>query len=272
LAETVAEFQASDGYVWKYRQIMPDAPPRGHVVLLHGIQSHGGWYIPCAQWLAQNGWTVSLLDRRGSGLNEANRGDAPSFRRLIDDIAEFLQTLPTPRFLVGISWGGKLAVALQKRHPGLCSGMALVAPGIRAQVRPPFLRRLRIFGARFIRPRKLFPIPLSDPALFTANPERQSFIANDPLSLRDATARFLVKSRRLDHYVRRCRKHVTVPTLLLLAGRDRIIDNERTRRFVGKFAGPVEVIVYPSASHTLDFEPSRPPHWEDLTRWLSARL
>jgi len=205
-------------------------------------------------------------------MNQAARGDAPSFRRLLDDIAEFLETLPAPRLVIGISWGGKLAVALQRRHPGLCSGIALVTPGLRAKVRPPFLRRLRILAARFVRPKKLFSIPLSDPALFTANPERQAFIANDPLSLRDATARFLVKSRRLDHYVRRCKKHVTVPTLLLLAGQDRIIDNERTRQFVSKFAGPVEVIEYPSASHTLDFEPSRPPNWEDLTRWLAAKL
>ena len=272
MAETIAEFRASDGYVWKYRHFPVDGQTLGSVVILHGIQSHGGWYLEVAEWLAKHNWAVTLLDRRGSGINQVDRGDARSFKRLLDDIAEFLPTQPKPCFVMGISWGGKLAVALQRRHPGLCDGIILVAPGIKPRIRTRLFQRLRIFANRLVVPRRLFPIPLNDPTLFTANPARQAFIANDPLTLRDATARFMVKSVRLDGYVRRCRRHVTVPTLLLLAGQDRIIDNDRTRRFVAKFAGPVEVFEYPSAHHTLDFESSRPPHWDDLVRWLTARL
>ena len=37
-------FTACDGYVWKYRRYEPVRPPRASLVLLHGIQSHGGWY------------------------------------------------------------------------------------------------------------------------------------------------------------------------------------------------------------------------------------
>lgn len=120
-------FTAGDGYVWQFRRYEPTGTPRASVVLLHGIQSHGGWYGDTCQGLADNGYSVSFLDRRGCGLNDRGRGDAPSFRRLLDDIAEFLRDQPRPRFLVGISWGGKLAVALQRRHPGLTDGLVLIA-------------------------------------------------------------------------------------------------------------------------------------------------
>jgi alpha-beta hydrolase superfamily lysophospholipase len=62
-----------------------------------------------------------------------------------------------------------------------------------------------------------------------------------------------------------------LPVLTLLAGRDRIIDNRRTRDFVGRFAGPKEVVEYPEAHHTLEFEPDPENHLRDLIGWLNRR-
>ena len=74
----------------------------------------------------------------------------------------------------------------------------------------------------------------------------------------------------MDVYSRFARAHVTVPTLLLLAGRDCVIDNAATRRYASRFAGPVQTIEYPDAHHTLEFEAAGPPFHEDLSRWLAG--
>ena len=280
---TLEEFASKDGYRWKYRQYVPAGTPKGAVVFLHGIQSHGGWYESSCNHLCQAGYQVSFLDRRGSGLNLLDRGDAPGgFRRLLDDIGEFLTALPRtvprghtvgrlPVFLAGISWGGKLAVALERRHPGLIDGMVLMCPGLFAKVRPPLFQRLRIFFLRWITPRKRFPIPLNDPELFTASPRWQQFLRDDPLRLHDATARFLVESVRLDGYLRFVPKYVHVPVLLLLAESDRVIRNEKTRAFVDRFATPdKKAIEYPGAHHTLEFEPDPDVFLSDIKTWLDA--
>jgi alpha-beta hydrolase superfamily lysophospholipase len=217
---------------------------------------------------------VSFLDRRGSGRNTEARGDTPSFRRLLDDIAEFLRPLrqeepALPIFLAGISWGGKPVTALQRRHPGLCDGLALLCPGFRPQVRPSRKERLGILLSRLVAPRRLFAVPLSDPQLFTATPHWQQFIRDDPLSLRQATARFFVESVRLDLYLRFALSHVRLPILLLLAEHDRIIDNARTRAFVERFAAAdKEVHEFAGAHHTLEFEADPEPFIADLLRWL----
>jgi len=183
-----------------------------------------------------------------------------------------MASLQRPRFLVGISWGGKLAVGLQRRHPGLTDGLVLIAPGLCPLVRPPFGERLRIFASRFLAPRKRFPIPLNEPELFTANPEGREFIRADPLALREATARLLFESGRMDVYLRFAARHVTIPTLLLLAGRDRIIDNSATRRFIQQFpTTDTTIIEYPDAHHTLEFEAGGPPFLADLIEWLDRR-
>ena len=269
----VETFAASDGYRFHYRLYPAQGRRRGQVVAIHGIQSHGGWYGGCCRHLAEAGWEVAFLDRRGSGLNQEARGDAPSFRRLVADIDEFIRArCDRPPFLLAISWGGKLGVALEYLHPGRTAGLALLTPGICPRVRPPLGQRLGIALARLVRPGRLFPIPLDDPALFTATPRWQQFIRDDPLALRRGTARLLVASVFLDFFLRRSPPRVRVPALVLLGGRDRIIDNRRTRAYVGRFAATDrQVIEYPEAHHTLEFEPDPGPVFRDVERWLEAR-
>jgi acylglycerol lipase len=277
---TVESFTTGDGYGCQYRRYPAAGAPRAEVVCVHGIQSHAGWYEYSCTRLAQAGFAVSFLDRRGSGMNQEARGDAPGFRRLLDDLADFLRPLREqakarglPVFLVAISWGGKLATALQRRHPGLVDGLALLCPGFYARVKPPLQQRLGILWCRLFAPRRLFPIPLSDPQLFTANPRWQQFLRDDPLSLRQATARLLLESARLGGYLRFVRKHVTVPVLLMLAGKDRIIRNDRTRLYVERLASAdKEVLEYPEAHHTLEFEPEPDRFVDDLRGWLERHL
>ena len=284
IAYSVAEHQAGDGYRWKYRKYPAAGDARGIVVFIHGIQSHSGWYEYSCTQLSRAGFDVYFLDRRGAGMNAEQRGDAPSFRRLLDDLAEFLAALPRnvsrgntvarlPVFLAAISWGGKLAVALERRHPGLVDGLVLLCPGFFAKVRPTFWQRIGILLARLFRPRKKYPIPLNEPDLFTATPRWQQFLRDDPLRLHQATARLLVESVRLDGYLRFTAKYVHVPVLMLLASEERIIRNDRTRAYFERFASrDKEIIEYAGAHHTLEFEPDPDRFIGDIRAWLDKRV
>jgi alpha-beta hydrolase superfamily lysophospholipase len=269
---SVETFTASDGYRWYFRRYLPSGPPRAQVVFLHGIQSHGGWYTYSCGRLCQDGYAVSFLDRRGSGLNQEGRGDASSYRRLVDDVAEFIksQGATVPVFLAAISWGGKVAVAALRQRPDLVNGLILLCPGFFPQVRPPFKERLTIAWSRLAAPQRLFDIPLNNVELFTATPHWQAFLRGDPLSLQRATARLLVESVRLDRTIRSAAPRITVPVLLLLAERDRIILNKLTRDYVQHFAAQdKEVIEYPNAHHTLEFEPDPERFLADIKSWLA---
>src|SRR5258707_10418895 len=115
-------FPASDGYRWFNRHYPASGKPNACVVGVHGIQSHGGWYEASSRHLRDAGCEGWFADRRGSGRNEQDRGDTPSFRRLLDDLGEFLATLKgpgrPPLVVVGVSWGGKLGARLCYRFPG----------------------------------------------------------------------------------------------------------------------------------------------------------
>src|SRR5215203_2252239 len=109
MIEPVASTQlATDGYPTHVLTWPSAGSRRGHVVVLHGVQSHGGWYHGLGRTLAEAGYEAHFPDRRGSGANRNDRGHAPSSRRLLADLAEWLRELrrrdpAVPTALAGIS-------------------------------------------------------------------------------------------------------------------------------------------------------------------------
>ena len=255
--------------------------PTSRVVFLHGITSHGGWYERCAESLAAGGCEVAFLDRRGSGLNGEAMGDVDKWQTWLDDVATYLKAArqadadsplgaPLPTILCGISWGGKLAAAVARRYPGLLAGLALVCPGLYSPYLPGFGKRLALAAPAPPRlRRRRFNVPLRYPELFTEAPCWQAFIGSDPLALRTVTWRFAREDRQLTRYAREAATFLYLPTLLMLAGQDRIVDNGRTLEYFGRVAGYQKSLVeYQGAAHTLEFEADPRRYFADLGRWV----
>jgi acylglycerol lipase len=273
-APEVRSFAASDGYPLHIAVWRPRGPAKGLVVALHGVQSHSGWYHRLGRTLAASGYLASFPDRRGSGANRADRGHAPSAGRLIRDLVEWVRALRgehpgLPTALGGISWGAKLSVIAAARHPGLIDAIALICPGLLPRVGVSGKEKFRIAWSFLTNPRRTFPIPLSDPSLFTDSPDGQAFIAADPYSLREGTAGLLAASFVIDRLVGRAAARIRQPALLMLAGQDRIIDNARTLDYFRKLgSSDRQVIDYPEGHHTLEFEPDPSRYALDLVAWL----
>jgi alpha-beta hydrolase superfamily lysophospholipase len=272
-APRIEHFALFDGYACAAR-IWDVAEPIGRIVCLHGIISHGGWYRSSCRHLAQAGFEVHMLDRRGSGLNLADRGDVDSYQTWLGDVESYLDRLTgeLPRIVLGISWGGKLAMAVARHRPGLVDGLGLLCPGLFAKKGATPVQRLALSIAGALRLQSLrVPIPLREAALFTDSPSWQSYIEADPLTLRKITIRFVLADAELSRFAVEAPEQIRMPTLLMLAGRDRIIDNPRVRRFVERIGSECkQVIEYPEATHTLEFEPAPQPFFDDLVRWTRS--
>jgi alpha-beta hydrolase superfamily lysophospholipase len=275
----IKTFIASDGYPIRFRHWSPEGVPRGYVVAIHGIQSHSGWYTYSSRLLCAAGYEVFYLDRRGSGLNEQDRGDVTHLERLLYDVIQFLAQVgaqrdksapEAPVILSSVSWGGKLAVSVAAKRPQLIDGMALLYPGICARIHVNWIQNIQLKLADLFRVRsKRVRIPLDDPALFTTSSEWQEFIQHDPLALKDVTTSFLLANRELDRLAYQAPEFVVCPTLLLLAGKDRIIDNDRTKRYFDRLQNKANrTIEYPESAHTLEFEPDRDVFINDLIEWM----
>ncbi len=269
-APEIKFFQASDGYTMAARVWDVDEP-LAEVVLLHGIVSHGGWYLAGCEHLARSGFRVHFLERRGSGLNQPERGDVDRWQTWPADVEEYLGTLHEgrARLLLGISWGGTLAAAVARRSPDLVSGLGLLCPGLFSGKEANAVQRaaVRLLYRAGLGKRRV-AIPLNDPRLFTDSKTGQAYVARDPLALWKITVSFAAANLELVRFAAESPEAIHVPTLLMLAGKDPITDNPKTRRFVERIVHQDrQVIEYPEASHTLEFEPDPSGYFEDLAAW-----
>ncbi len=268
-------FVASDGYRLAFRHYPTTAKRTGTIVAVHGIQSHSGWYGQTSQQLADAGYEVYFMDRRGSGMNGTDRGHAPHADRLLNDIRQFAclvrhETLARPT-LLGLSWGGKLAFVAAGRMPELFANLVLLYPGLRARFGPNWLqRRLLKAISDLAHAKKRIRIPHLNESLFTDDPDWQKFIRGDHLTLRHASLAFLHASVTLDEEVATAAMKLAMPMRVLLAGRDQIINNVDTRELVRHCSNSeCSVVEYADAAHTLEFEPNRAAIVEDLITWLN---
>lgn len=273
---TPFEQRLSDGYVVRGRYWPATAPPACAVLYLHGIQSHSGWYEWSASLIAEQA-KVALLapDRRGSGLNTEARGDTPSAERWLADLDEhaawLLERSGARRLaVVGVSWGGKLALAWAQRARREISDWLLIAPGFFPRVDLNWTAKIKLATALIAAPQKRFPIPLDDPSLFTDTPEGQEFISRDPHLLRSATARALFASARLDRRLRGLSTgDVRGNGTLILASHDRIIRNERTVEWLSRCVGGLSNRTL-AGSHTLEFERDASAFEAGLLEWAAS--
>lgn len=269
----------SDGITLRYRHFVPDREQRGFVVAFHGIHSHSGWYGRSSTRLAEAGYDVRFVDRRGCGLSDGRRGHAPHSQRLVNDAISLLTWLRRERdarahrlpiILLAVSWGGRLAAAVARQRPDLVDGLALLYPGISSRIRPrPLqtaqLRLARLLGVRYRRA----PIPLDDPELFTSDPAAQEFIRTDPLTLHQATAGFFLADQELTRIAQSSGPFLRIPTLMMLAGRDRICDVESSRAYFKTIAALDKTLIeFPDATHTLEFDPCFEDFLAALISWL----
>ena len=241
------------------------------VVYLHGLESHMGWFSNLAGFLNSKGINVYAFDRRGSGLN---RGSCKNFclKYILSDLKIFLDLVKKehPRgrvFLIGLCLGGKIAVNFVSAYPGYAGGLILVSPSLKNKVKFSLKDILYVL----FRPNKLLKVPIKDD-MFTSNEAYLKYIKNDSLRLRYVPAQHILEIVKMDKAVNAALKNMRLPVLLMLAGKDKIINTGGVKRWFKKLPSADKTIkVYGDFSHILTFEKNAGEVMEDIAGWISER-
>lgn len=275
---SIRSYTGADGKELDYIVYLPHpASKRVAFVYLHGIESHAGWFDLAANLLETEGYPVYCLDRRGSGINRDNRGfptgHCPKEIDLTEDVHRAITTIRAESeaekiYLIGLSWGGKYAVAYDILHPGSVDGLVLITPGIMPKVDLRFCEKLAVARDIILSPERRHRIPI-EPEMFTATPQFLEYIRNDPLRLHKVTASFLWQSRNMDKLL--AHGQPQAPMIVFLAGKDRIIDNEKTRDFLAKHQERgIQIIEYEDQTHSIQLDaPKR--LIADILAWVTSR-
>ena len=109
-----------DGLEIGYRRA-GEGPP---LVLVHGAMSHGGFWRPQLEELADE-FTVVAWDEPGAGESSDVPADftLDGYARCLAGLIEALDLAPA--HVCGLSWGGTIALALFRDHPGCVRSLVL---------------------------------------------------------------------------------------------------------------------------------------------------
>ena len=250
--------------------------PRAVLCYLHGMGDHSGTFAALGERLSEAGITCYAHDHRGFGGSGGPRGDVGSLDTLVGDASLVLHrardenpTLPT--FIAGLSMGGALALRLAAREPRV-AGVIALAPGLKLRHPPSPGMLARVLWSLLVSPARRIASPF--PVTWTTNnPEALAAIQADPQWLRVFTARFywatLQSSRRLWPELQKVR----VPSLFVVAGEDRVVDNRAVRAGFGLVPCPDKTYrQINGAWHNLVVDPLREEVAAAVRDWIWVRL
>lgn len=265
--------QGSDSVPIAVRCFAREAPG-SPVIMLHGLQSHSGWFSQSALFISRLGHPVYAIDRRGSGLSIATKGDMDGYERIIDDVRvvsdHARQTHDARKIhIFGHCFGAIPALATACRHPDTVLSIILTSPGIYTYTDLTFFEKTRVMLSVALSGNPYIAIPLK-PQDFTDIADIREFIARDPLALREATARFWFGVFRIRRFVVGCRRNLSQPVFSGFSARDHVSIVEKNIRFVCSLPSRTRwLITYESSPHILEFGEDRDVFFRDLALWLS---
>ncbi|MBX9952470.1 MAG: lysophospholipase [Candidatus Obscuribacterales bacterium] len=252
---------------------------------LHGIEGHAEWFANTAAVLNAAGITVYAPDRRGAGLNSAERGHVDNYKILVDDLEFFLNLVAErhpglPLFLIGNCWGAKVAAVVAAethkwstagRKPRL-DGLVLICPAIKTKPDLGFSQKLSIALALLSGKdalRQQIPIPLTT-AMFTDNHIFLDYIERDPLRLTSASKAFYFASFVLSLKSARVAPAIKIPTLILQSDNDAIVDVPGIEAWFSKINHQEKKYKkYLGAAHSMDFDRRQFIEYaRDLAQWI----
>jgi len=278
-------FKSSFGY-WLFTRSWPPAeskPPLALIFLYHGLGEHSGRtsYSALATSLTRQGFAVFVIDHHGHGKSDGARGYINDFRKTVKDcrdhIVSIAENFPgVPRFVIGISFGGGIAMALNAEFPKEVDGTvgvgAVTAFHLYPKI-PPMARKMLRLSSLYL-PRLVLKGTAPDPKELSRVPAVQESFRSDPLCCHHGLPlRSLGMLDEMGRYLESKSRDLKFPVFLLHGESDTMIVSDHSKWFFDRISSKDRSIqIIEGAKHDLleDFEGRNVI--DAIVEWIEGRV
>jgi alpha-beta hydrolase superfamily lysophospholipase len=260
-----------------YQYWLPDSGDiKAYIIALHGWGTHSDRMEVPADYLTGNGYAIYSFDIRGHWRNAGNNpGHIDSMDHIQKDIVLFIDLIRKSAkdkkiFLMGQSFGALICLIFAINHPAL-PGVIASSPLLRFSKNLSLSKRL---GKKIAGPiSKISPYKTLDMII------EQNFLTSDIKLLRN----HISDTKKIEKITLRSAAEMEIsmkwamvnaanllcPTLVLQAGKDKMIDKEATKEFFENIKTKDKTYrEYDGLLHELWNEKSRAQVFQDMFVWL----
>jgi alpha-beta hydrolase superfamily lysophospholipase len=257
------------------RSWQPAGTARAVVVLCHGFNSHGGYYVRTGEALAARGFAAYALDLRGRGRSDGERFYIESISEYVQDVAAVVALAKSrhaglPTYLLGHSAGGVVSCLYALEHQAELAGLVCVSFAF--QVPAPDFAIAALKGLSHLAPHAhVLRLKNED---FSRDPAVVQAMNDDPLIAHESQpTRTVAELARADERLRREFPHITLPVLILHGTADKATKPSGSQIFYDSAGSNDKTLeLYEGHYHDLLNDVGREQVLGDVVEWIEARV
>jgi acylglycerol lipase len=272
--QTTSTFHNDKGQNIFYRKWKINGEPKGIVLIVHGLNSHSGYYQNFATQLNENDYEVYAIDLIGRGQSDGERYYIPDYKDILSDIDKLLSIAKSahpalPIFLLGHSAGGVFASVYTVQHQDKLKG--LISESFAFQVPVPAFALATIkFLSHIIPHTRLVRLNNED---FSRDKSMVNAMNNDPLLAREKQpAKTMQQLLLAAEYLEKEMPGIRLPLLILHGTADKATNPAGSEYFMEHVsAADKELKLYEGHYHDLLNDKYNGIIIRDIVRWLNER-
>ncbi|MGO3325809.1 alpha/beta hydrolase [Gordonia sp. (in: high G+C Gram-positive bacteria)] len=250
----------------------PDTEPVGVVIVAHGLGDHAGRYHHVAERFTDLGYVVVAPDHAGHGRSAGKRLGVTDFSDFTADLDTVINAVDVdgPRFLLGHSMGGAIALSYALDHQDQLDGLILTGPAlVPGEDLPSILVKMAPALGKIVPWLPATALPASG---VSRDPNVVAAYESDPLvwhgGIRAGLGGALIGEMKT--YPDRL-PSLKLPLLILHGGAD-VLTNPDGSRMAARLAGSDDVTstIYPGLYHEIFNEPEQDEILKAVTDWIVA--
>jgi acylglycerol lipase len=253
----------------------PEGAARGVIVLVHGFNSHSGYYLWAAEQLLASGLAVYALDLRGRGKSDGERYYVEKFAEYQSDVDLLVNRARAnhpglPMFILGHSAGGVIACNYVLDHQADFAG--LICESFAYRVPAPDFALSVLKGLSHLAPHAhVLKLPKEE---FSRDPKVVKALIDDPLLANEVQpTKTVAEMVRADERLKRDFKLFTLPLLIIHGTKDTVTRPEGSQEFFSNASSKDKTLkLYEGYFHDPLSDIGKEAVMIDIRSWIGAHL
>ena len=251
--------------------------PKAVLLLVHGMGGYSGRFFEMGPYFAKAGFQVYAIEQQGHGEHPTPRGHISNFKLYTADLRSMVSFAKSKNpgkkvFIFGESMGGLITLDFTIHQQKMIDGVILMSPALKDKLGMSLGKKASIFYSSIFDPMRLYGSDF-DAGMFTRDKVMAKRIDSDPLEVRKFTAKFYLAILKAMTYVGMRPRRIKIPVLMILGGKDLMIDAVTGGKYFGRIGAKVKTLKwYPEMYHALYVDKDRDKVFREMAEWLNERL